>query len=152
MSTREDSHHLIDQLPENKLEHARLMLSALLKPPPTPPEVVAMRERSNEYRKRVQERFRETRKPGTVSGMGGSGGIGFNNEHGSFGSTSFHYWDEKALVYQTLRYFSGQEFEQMERMSTSEDKTQVLYVQEITSGGRTVRREEAFPFVGTREV
>ncbi|HLO00694.1 MAG TPA: hypothetical protein VK208_19710, partial [Pyrinomonadaceae bacterium] len=62
----------------------------------------------------------------------------------------FHYWDDKALVYQTMRYFSGQQFEEMERLAVSEDGTQLLYEQEATSGGKTFRRQEAFPFNGTR--
>jgi hypothetical protein len=145
MITRDDIHRLVDQLPNEKLAHVQLMLSAVLNPPPTPPQAAEMRKRGHEYRKKVEERFRQTRKPGTISGMGGGGRFSFDTEHGSFGSHSFHYWDDKALVYQTMRYFSGQEFEHMERLAISEDGTQLLYEQEVASGGRTVRHEEAFP-------
>jgi hypothetical protein len=152
MSTRDDVHRLVDQLPDEKLvEHVQMMLSALLNPRPTPPQVAEMRARGQEWRKRVEEPFRQTRKPGTISGMGGGGGFGFDTERGSFGSHSFHYWDDKALVYQTMRYSSGQQVEQMERLAISEDGTQLLYEQEIASGGRTVRREEAFPFTVHRQ-
>ncbi len=149
MSTRDDIHRLVDQLPDGNLEQVQMMLSAIMNPRPTPPQVAEARARGQEWRKRVEERFRQTRKPGTISGMGGGGGIGFDAGRGSFGNHSFHYWDDKALVYQTIRYFSGQEFEEMERLAVSEDGTQLLYEQEATSGGKTVRHQEAFPFRGT---
>ena len=147
MSTRDDVHRIIDQLPNEKLKHVQMMLSAVLNPQPRPPQVTEMRARGQEWRKRVEERFTQTRKPGTISGMGGGGGIGFDSERGSFGSYSFHYWDDKALVYQTMRCFSGRDLEQMERLAISDDGSQLIYEQEIASGGRTVRREEVFPIV-----
>jgi hypothetical protein len=146
MSTREDIYRLVEQLPEDKFEHAERMLSFIINPPPTSPQLAELRKRGDEYKKRVEERYRETRKPGTISGMGGGGQFGFHPEHGSFGSHSFHYWDDKALVYQTMRHFSGQEVEQMERLSFSEDGKQLRYQQELSSGGHTVRHEETFPF------
>lgn len=150
MSARDDVHRIVDQLPDEKLEQVQMMLSAVLNPRPTPPQVAEMRERGQEWRRRVEERFRETRKPGTISGMGGGGGFSFDTERGSFGNHSFQYWDDKALVYQSLRFFYGQQVEQMERLAISENGSQLLYEQEIASGGRTLRREEAFPFTPNR--
>src|SRR5436190_18274423 len=129
MSTREDVHRIVDQLPDERLEHVQMMLSAVLNPHPTPPQVTEMRARGQEWRRRVEERFTQTRKPGTISGMGGGGGFGFDSERGSFGSHSFHYWDDKAVVYQTMRFFSGHQIEQMERLAISADGSQLLYEQ-----------------------
>ena len=151
MSSREDLHSLVDQLPEERLDHVGMMLSSILNPRPNPPEMEELHKRAREYRTRVEEQFRKTRKPRTISGMGGGGGDGgggffsVNKDRGAFSSHSFHYWDDKAIVYQTMRYFSGQQIEQMERLSVSEDGQQLLYEQEISSGGRTARRQEAFP-------
>ena len=149
MSSREELHRLIDQLPDEKLDQVEMMLSSTLNPRPKHPEMEEMHKRAREYRTRVEEQFRRTRKPGTISGMGGgAGGGGFSSvdkDGGAFSSHSFHYWDDKAIIYQTMRYFSGQQLEQMERLAVSEDGTQLLYEQEITSGGRTARRQEAFP-------
>jgi hypothetical protein len=139
MSLRDEIHRLADELPDEKLEPAKRTLSLLLTPP-TPPQLAELRRRSEEYRKRVEERFQQTRKPGTIGGLAGSG-IGF----GSSSSNSFCYWDDKALVYQTLRYFSGQQIEQMERIAISENGSQLLYELELSTGGRTLRIQEAFP-------
>ncbi len=62
------------------------------------------------------------------------------------GNHSFHYWDDKALVHQTLRIFGGQELEIMERTWRSEDGATLVYEQELSSGGLTKRHEERFPF------
>ncbi len=56
--------------------------------------------------------------------------------------------NDGALVSGFAGFFSGQEFEQMERMAISDDGRQLLYEQELSSGGRTVRCEEAFPSDG----
>jgi hypothetical protein len=63
----------------------------------------------------------------------------------SFGRHPHHYWDEKALVQQTLQSFDGQEIELMERFSVSEDRTKLSCILELSSGGHTVRHEDEFP-------
>jgi hypothetical protein len=65
-----------------------------------------------------EQRFRETRKPGTIGAMGGGGSMGMH-EGTPFGRQGFSYWDEKALVHQTVQSFDGQELEIMERLSIS---------------------------------
>ena len=92
----------------------------------------------------VLRRFRETRKPGT---LGTGGGTGFFAEHEGvfFGRQSLQYWDDKALVYQSLQNFDHQEIEVMERLSFSLDRTTLLCALEISSGGHTVRHEDGFP-------
>jgi hypothetical protein len=63
-----------------------------------------------------------------------------------FGRQSFSYWDEKALVHQTLQSFDGQELEIMERLSISPQRTKLSCVLELSSGGLTVNhmlREKA---------
>jgi hypothetical protein len=62
-----------------------------------------------------------------------------------FGRQSFSYWDEKALVQQTLQSLDGQELEIMERLSISPDRTTLSWALELSSGGRTVNYTEEFP-------
>ena len=72
------------------------------------------------------------------------GGVG-EREGTPFGRSSFHYWDGKALVQQTLQSFDSHEVELMERFSMSEDGTKLVCSVELSSGGRTVRHDEEFP-------
>jgi hypothetical protein len=62
-----------------------------------------------------------------------------------FGRQGFQYWDDKALVHQSLHSFDGQEIEIMERLSFSPDRAKFSCVLELSSGGRTVRHEKEFP-------
>lgn len=144
MATREELKALIDQLPEPRLEAVRKMLEHHVHPPTPRPEIEQMQRRSQEYKERVEQRFRETRRPGTIGGMGGGGSMGMH-EGTPFGRQGFSYWDEKALVHQTLQSFDGQELEIMERLSISPDRTKLSCVLELSSGGRTVNYTEEFP-------
>src|ERR1035441_2933917 len=103
---------------ESRLEVVRAMLDHHVHPPPPRPEIERMQRRSQDYKNRVEQRFRETRKPGTIGGMAGGGSVGMH-EGTPFGRQSFSYWDDKALVHQTLQLFDGQELEIMERLSLS---------------------------------
>jgi hypothetical protein len=120
------------------------MLKHHIHPPPPHPEIERMQQRSRAYKDHVEQRFRETRKPGTIVGMGGGAHSG-EHEGVSFGRQEFHYWDEKALVHQSLQNFDGQEIELMERVSFSSDRTKLQCFLEIASGGRTVNYTEEFP-------
>jgi hypothetical protein len=145
MATRDELHSLLDQLPEDKLRDARPFLTGLLKPRPASPEIDRARKLTQQYKNMVEQRFRETRKPGTISALVGGGSV-FPREGQMNGNHSFHYWDDKALVHQTLRIFGGQELEIMERTWRSEDGATLVYEQELSSGGLTKRHEERFPF------
>jgi hypothetical protein len=145
MASRDDLKALIDQLPEPEIEMVRQMLEHHIHPPPPRPEIERMRQRSRAYKAHVEQRFRETRKPGTIGG-GMGGGSHFGEHEGvSYGRQEFHYWDEKALVHQSLENFDGQEIELMERLSFSPDRTKLQCSLEIASGGRTVNYTEEFP-------
>ncbi len=149
MASRDELKALIDQVPEPRLELVRMMLEHHVHPPPHIPDVERMQKRSQGYRSVVEQRFRETRELGTVGGMGGGGFSGMH-EGTPFGRHGFHYWDDKALVHQTLQFYDGQEIEVMERLSFSPpDRKKLACVLEISSGGRTVRYEEEFPVTGT---
>jgi hypothetical protein len=95
MATREELKALIDQLPESRLELVRTMLDHHVHPPPPRPEIEnmpvpkigghiplpeieRMQQRSRDYSEQVLQRFRETRKPGTIRT---GGGTGFFGEH-----------------------------------------------------------------------
>jgi hypothetical protein len=145
MATRDELHSLLDQLPEDKLQAVRPFLNGLLKPPTPSPELIRARQRTQEFRKMVERRFRETRTPGTISTLSGGGGI-FSREAQAFSNHAFHYWDDKALVYQSLRVFETHELETMERFSLSDGGRTLVYEQEVSSGGLTKRHEERFPF------
>ena len=144
MATREELKALIDQLPEPRLEAVRKMLEHNIHPPPLRPEIEQMQRRSLEYKDRVEQRFRETRKAGTIGGMSGGGSTGIH-EGTPFGRHGFSYWDEKALVNQTLQLFDGQELEIMERLSMSPDRTKLSCVLELSSGGHKVNYAAEFP-------
>jgi hypothetical protein len=62
-----------------------------------------------------------------------------------FGRQGLHYWDDRALVHQSLQSFDGHEIKVMERLSFSPDRTTLIYAFEITSSGRTVRHQDVFP-------
>jgi hypothetical protein len=144
MASREELKALIDQLSEARLEPVRMMLEHQVHPHPPRPELDRIHRRGEEYQKLVKQRFRETRRPGTVSGFGGGG---FSDVHNGvpFGSHGFQYWDGDALVNQTLQSFSGQEIEIMRRLSMSSDRTKLICILELSSGGHTVRHEDEFP-------
>ena len=145
MAIRDELHSLLDQLPEHQLRNARPFLAGLLRPPTPSPEIEHARQLTNQYKKMVEQRFRESRKPGTISGLVGGGNV-FPREGKAHSNHAFQYWDDKALVHQTLRVFEGQELESMERISLSEDRTMLVYEQELSSGGLTKKHEERFPF------
>ena len=149
MADREQLKSLIDQLPDASLEMVRTMMNLHIHPPPPPPpEVEQMLRRGQEYRKRVEQQFNETLKPGTLGGRGSGGGGGrFSGVHEGmpYAYNSFHYWDGNALVRQTLQSFDTQDIEIMQRFSFTADGTEFECVVELSSGGRTVRHEERFP-------
>ena len=149
MATREELKVLIDQLPEPRLEAVRKMLEHHVHPPLSRPEIKQMQRRSQEYKERVEQRFRETRKSGAMGVMGGGGSMGMH-EGARFGRHGFSYWDENALVHQTLQSFDGQELEIMERLSISPDRTKLSCVLELSSGGRTVNYKEEFPITSAQ--
>jgi hypothetical protein len=61
-----------------------------------------------------------------------------------FGRHSFSYWDEKALVHQTLQSFDSQSIELMNRLASPEDKIRLSLSLEVCSGCKTVRYEDDF--------
>jgi hypothetical protein len=144
MTTREELKALIDQLPESRVESVRRLLEHNVNPRRPDPEMERMHRRSQEYRRLVEERFRETRKPGTI-GATNVGGVRFMHEGAGYADQSFDYWDGKARVIQTLNLFDGCEIEVMQRLSISEDRKKLSYVIELSSGGRTVNHTEEFP-------
>jgi len=146
MSTRDEVQSLLDELPEDKLRTVRAFLDGLLRPHPIRAEHLEFRDQAQKFRTLVEQRFQETRKPGTISAMTGGGSL-FPKNGETYGRNSFHYWDDKALVHQTLQFFAGQELEVMERFSRSEDEGKLVYEQEMHSGGRTLRNRIEFPFV-----
>lgn len=145
MPDRHELHSLVDQLPDDKLEHAATMLRFVITPPRPDPRMERIQERGRAYREQVERRFRETRKPGTISGMSGGGSMMMKNGAG-YGHHGFHYWDGDAYVQQTMHYFKSQELETMQRFALSPDGSKLLYEEEISSGGKTVRKTEEFPF------
>ena len=144
MISREELKQLIDELPEPTLEAVKYMLQHHISPPPPNPEHERMHQRTLQFRAKVEERFRETRKPGTIGGMGGGGYSGTHNGHLS-SRQAFHYWDQDALVEQSLHSLDGCEIEIMQRFEISSDETTLSFVTELWSGGHIVRHEDMFP-------
>jgi hypothetical protein len=144
MASRDELKALIDQLPESRLEMVRTMLNHQLNPPLQLPAMEQMLRRSNDYRSLVQQRLRETGKPGTMRTMGGGGFSGLHDGT-PFGRHDFHYWDDKALVHQHLQFFDGQEIEIMERLSFSLGRAALVCELELTSASHTVSHHDEFP-------
>ena len=144
MATRDELKSVIDQLPESCLEMVHMMLNHHINPPPPIPEVERMQQRSQKWKRLVNQRFQETGKPGTIRTAGGGGILGMH-ERTPFGRQGFHYWDDKALVQQTLQFFDSHEIEIMERLSFSPDRTTLICDLEISSGSHTVRHQDEFP-------
>jgi hypothetical protein len=84
MASRDDLKALIDQLLEPRLKCFGRCSNTTSTPPPPRPEIEHMQRRSREYKNLVEQRFRETRKPGTIGGMG-------THEGTPFGRQSFSY-------------------------------------------------------------
>ena len=147
MISRDELKSMIDRVPEDRLKAVQGMLDFHISPPPPIPQVERMRQRGDEYRRIVEQRFRETRKLGTVGVGGGFGGGGFSGMHEGepYGRHSFGYWDEGALVEQVLQSFDGQDIEIMERFSLSPDRTKLFCQLELSSAGYTVRHSDEFP-------
>ena len=146
MVTREELKTLIDQVEEPRLELARLVLEQIVRPQTKGHEMPEPLRELRQYKNDVLQRFRETRRPGT---LGTGGGAGFSSERDgvSFGRQSFHYWDDKALVYQSRQHFDSQEIEIMERLSFSPDHVSLNVTLEVSSDGHTVRHEDTFPLL-----
>jgi hypothetical protein len=139
MATRDELKLLIDQLPAGRLEPVMQMLSHHVNPRIPDPKIMRVQREGQDYKKLVMKRFHETRKPGTISTGSGSGFSGMH-EGTPFGRHSFSYWDEKALIHQTLQSFDGQSIELMNRLSFSEDRTRLSFSLEVSSGGKTGTR------------
>jgi hypothetical protein len=144
MATREELKALIDQLPESRIASVKKLLEHSVNPRRPDPEMERMHQRSQEYRRLVEERFRQTQKPGTLGAMS-VGGVSFMHEGVGYADQSFDYWDGKARVIQTLNQFDGCAIEVMQRLSISEDRKNLSYAIELSSGGRTVNHTEVFP-------
>jgi hypothetical protein len=120
MAIRDEIHSLVDQLREDQLQNARPFLAGLPGPRAQSPEIEHAPQLTHQFKKMVEQRFRETRNPGTISALVGGSSV-FPKEPRVSGNHSFHHWDDKVLVHQTLRIFEGQELEIMERVSRSQD-------------------------------
>jgi hypothetical protein len=77
MSTREELKALIDQLPESRIASVKKLLEHSVNPRRPEPEIERMHQRSQEYRRLVEQRFRQTQKPGTLGAMQ-VGGVRFH--------------------------------------------------------------------------
>ena len=144
MATREDLKTLIDQLPESRIESVRRLLEHNVNPRRPDPEMERMHRQWQEYRRLVEDRFRQTQKPGTIGEMT-VGGIRAMHEGVGYADYGFDYWDGKARVIQTLHLLDGCQIEVMRRLSISEDRRKLSFFLELSSGGRTVNHTEEFP-------
>jgi hypothetical protein len=144
MSTREELKALIDQLPESRIASVKKLLEHSVNPRRPEPEIERMHQRSQEYRRLVEQRFRQTQKPGTLGAMQ-VGGVSFMHEGVGYADQSFDYWDGKARVIQTLHQFGRCAIEVMQRFSIAEDRKKLSCDVELSSGGRTVSHTEEFP-------
>jgi hypothetical protein len=154
MASRDELKALIDQLPEETLDQARLNLAHFLAPRKPRPEAQQQTERRMTNWKALREQLiseqhiAETRELGATGGRsGGGGGRGMTGMHEGvpFGRYGFQFWDKKALIHRALLSYDGQELEIMERLSFSPDGAKLICSLEIASGGHTVRHEDEFP-------
>jgi hypothetical protein len=95
MATREELKALIDQLPESCIESVKKLLEHNVNPRRPDPEMERMHRRSQEYRRLVEEHFRQTQKPGTLGAMN-VGGVSFMHEGVCYADQRFDYVGRKS--------------------------------------------------------
>jgi hypothetical protein len=153
VTSRDNLHAMIEELPHEKLLDAQRWLQYVLKPPQQPvnPALQAWRRRVEQFRAAVANHYRETRTPATLFGQvwGGGGAtdlanVGVDYQCEGYANASVQYWDGAASVIQTLRLFDGHELESMERLSLSQDGATLVYQQELACAGQIARQEQSF--------
>ena len=131
MATRQELYGLIDSLPDGAIDAAYGALSTFRACPVVPRDMDAMLKHLDERRAEMQKRVEErTKRPGTISGFGGSGS--YNPLTGS-GSHSFSYWDADGFVVQTYRQHQGHDMMVTEHIRIHDQ--QLIYKHEITGPG-----------------
>jgi hypothetical protein len=136
MPTREELHKLIDSIPEGAMDAAHRLLSNLQTwPPPTLPDMAAMRKRHEDRRDEMRKRMFAQQRPGTISGSGGSGT--YNPATGS-GAHGMSQWEGDTFVVQTYRQHQGHELLITERIRL--DGQRLIYKHEATGPGN--KRDE----------
>jgi len=147
--TRDEIKGLLDEFSEDELFSAEMYLMVILQQRNSPQRDDALlshfNTRAEQFRVSVEHRWHNTRKRGTISGLGGGGSLRFDQLGQVNGEFAYQYSDGKSLVLEKLRVFVNQEVQSTERFSISEDETQLLYGQDLHSGGRAVSSQEAFP-------
>jgi hypothetical protein len=147
MSSRENLHELIDKVPEAALEAAEGFLRNIRIWPPKPPIEF------EEMRKRVEERLAKTRRELTGRSAGGIIGGYFVSSHSKLESNdravSMSTSEGETLVNLEIRIFRGQRLELEERLRLSDDKSSLLYSQQIKGpDGKEGRYDIEFAVAG----
>src|SRR5262245_21281917 len=136
MPTRDDLHKLVDTLPEAAFDTAQQMLTRFqVWPPPRPPVRPEFQRFHEESRERQLERIEGKR--GFFSMTGGSH---FDPNRGS-GNASSTFWEDDALVTETLCLHKGHQLRIKERIRIDADKT-LIYLHSVEGPGNKVDQHE----------
>lgn len=149
MASRDDLKTLIDQMPEEQLDLARMSLESILHPPALNPMVEKMMRRSEELRSQLPERLKQLQAgnpPGSIRGFLGGGGFGSGSlPRKGNGEHALSWQEGRAHIRHRLVLHEDHEMDFVERLELAEDEKTLIYEQEIYAGGRSVRRREEFP-------
>ena len=152
---RADLHTILDNLDEEELFAAEMhLLGILQRRQPLPsrrPQPEHLRERGEQFRKKVDRRWREavSRRQGAgcmIAGIGGGGAFSIDLHGRPNGKMAYEYNNGAESFVDTLRFVAGQEVEINDIFALSADGTQLLYEQMIGSGGHSETRKAVFPF------
>jgi hypothetical protein len=154
MDTRVRLHAMLDDLDDEEIIAAEAYIFSIVhlrnQPEVNKPEQARLDRRRAEFEKVARshwsDSFQRAQGRGMVSGFGGGGSFGFDFRGRATGRAVFSYFDGAESVEETLRFIAGQEVEMVNRFGLSADGTNLAYKQTVKSGGRTVSREESFPF------
>ena len=148
MLTRDDLKALIDELPPEKLDLARLNLESILHPPALDPKIERMMRRSEEMQNQLPERLKQLQagcKPETILGFYGGGGFGSGpGLRGGQGEMAYSWWENITYVTHRMMLHAGREMDIVERFQLTEDERKLIYKSEIHAEGRVVKRTEEF--------
>lgn len=157
MTTREELKSIIDHMNDDELlaasTHLLSVLSRHSRPRLRQGESDRLQQRAAEFGAAAEQHWCEASQQAKasgyslMSGFGGGGSLGSVDHRGrASGKVEYSYWAGEASVTEKLLVFAAQEVEIVERVALSDEETELIYEQRVSSGGRTVNREERFPY------
>jgi hypothetical protein len=141
MTSRDDLHRLVDNLPEGAFPSIRFGLE-LLQTWPEHPSPQQIMEKMREF---MKERGKERSVPGSMAAMGGLGLFGLAQGNKIPGGSTFSYNDGDTYVLDTKLNHRGHQIKTTERLGLDRENHKLRYAIEVTGpDGQFARHEFAF--------